>query len=56
MDTEKRLACTPDVLAEVPGKDGICNVQIKTISAPKFEEWHGVPPAGYTLQVATENM
>ncbi|MGZ2472340.1 YqaJ viral recombinase family nuclease [Sinorhizobium medicae] len=56
MDTEKRLACTPDVLAEVPGKDGICNVQIKTISAPKFEEWHGVPPAGCTLQVATENM
>ncbi|MEJ6847499.1 YqaJ viral recombinase family protein [Sinorhizobium fredii] len=56
MDTETRLACTPDVLAEVPGRPGICNVQIKTISAPKFEEWHGVPPVGYTLQVATENM
>jgi putative phage-type endonuclease len=56
MDTERRLACTPDVIAEVPGKDGICNVQIKTISQPKLEEWHGVPPTGYMLQVATENM
>ncbi|WP_042776346.1 YqaJ viral recombinase family protein [Sinorhizobium fredii] len=56
MDTERRLACTPDCLAEVPGYNGICNVQIKTVSQPKFDEWHGVPPVGYTLQVACENM
>lgn len=57
MDTESRLACTPDATL-MPRDDlsQLINCQIKTISKPVFERWNGEPPPGYCLQVATENM
>jgi predicted phage-related endonuclease len=58
MNDEHRIACTPDAILEP--RDGprgeIVNLQLKTIAKPIFEKWEGVPPIGYTLQVATENM
>lgn len=58
MAPAERLACTPDAVLEP--KDGprgeLVNAQIKTISKPVFDKWNGVPPVGYTLQVACENM
>jgi putative phage-type endonuclease len=56
MEQDHRLGATPDRLIEDPDRPGITNCQIKTVARPTFEKWDGVAPAGYTLQVAAENM
>lgn len=53
-DDETRLSCTPDALVKVDGEH--VNVQIKTISLPRFERWDGRPPMNYQLQVVQENL
>lgn len=56
VNTETRLACTPDALVTVPGIRGRLNCQIKTVSRPAFERWDGVAPLDYVLQVTAENL
>jgi predicted phage-related endonuclease len=52
-----KLAATPDALAEIPGIEGICNLQFKVVSRPVFErDWIQEPPLGYTLQTLCEGM
>jgi predicted phage-related endonuclease len=53
-DDDLRLGATPDALTEDEG--GLVNLQIKATSPHVFEEWDGVPPMAYQLQVVTENM
>lgn len=56
-DDETRLACTPDALAEDEDDPGdLINVQVKVVAARRFNAWDGVPPIGYRVQVACENM
>lgn len=54
-DVDLKLGATPDALA-TSHERGLINVQIKTVSAPTFEEWNGIPPDAYVLQTVCENL
>jgi putative phage-type endonuclease len=54
IDVDLKLGCTPDAFAH--DGDSRINCQIKTVSAPVFEKWDGLPPKSYLLQTACENM
>jgi predicted phage-related endonuclease len=52
-EVETRLACTPDRFGYPPSGE-LVNIQIKTIAAPSFEAWEGIPPLSYQIQTAAE--
>jgi putative phage-type endonuclease len=54
-DVDLKLGATPDALGRCPDR-GLINIQIKTVSAPVFENWDGQPPKSYLLQTVCENM
>lgn len=54
-DVDLKLGATPDTLATTEDRR-LINVQIKTVSAPTFEEWNDVPPDAYVLQTVCENL
>lgn len=54
LDVDIRLGGTPDVVA-IDDIGAKVNIQVKTVSAPTFEAWDGVPPKAYVLQTAAEN-
>lgn len=60
-DADISLGCTPDAIAEIPGRAGITNLQLKVVSRSAFNaHWHreGIaqPPLEYQLQTACEAM
>lgn len=54
-DVDLKLGATPDALAH-SNERGLINVQIKTVSAPTFEDWNDIPPDAYVLQTVCENL
>jgi putative phage-type endonuclease len=55
-DPETQLGATPDALSEDPETGELVNVQLKTVSRSRFEQWDNQAPIGYQLQVAQENL